>query len=238
MLFPFPQVAPTDIISLFIEDIMAIIGNRFGKWLVIDCVGYDANSNQLYKCQCECGFIKDQRKHTLVSGDSTQCKRCRMTALNRVENLIGQQFGSWIVIAKEKNESRNEWLYKCACKCGTQRFIAGSNLKAGSTTKCHRCRCRTHGMSHTSTFRIWGGILRRCFNSNFKAFKYYGGRGITICDRWLKFENFIVDMGIRPAGLQIDRINNNGNYEPGNCRWVTAAVNLSNRNVNMRKKEK
>ena len=84
-------------------------------------------------------------------------------------------------------------------------------------------------MSYTSTFRIWTGILRRCNNSNFKHYKYYGGRGIKVCDRWLRFENFLSDMGIRPEGLQIDRINNDGNYEPSNCRWVTPSVNLTNR---------
>ena len=92
-------------------------------------------------------------------------------------------------------------------------------------------------MSYTSTYKIWRGILRRCTNKNFKHYKYYGGRGITICDRWLEFDNFLEDMGIRPDNLQIDRINNNGNYEPGNCRWVTAKVNNSNRNNSRNKME-
>jgi hypothetical protein len=234
-----PQFAPKNvIISLFIKDIMDIIGNKFGKWTVLSFIGRDAKSNKIYKCICDCGTEKEQRKSTLVDGESTQCKTCRMSDFNKVEDLVGKKFGLWTVIGKEKNNSRNEWFYQCICECGTQKAIAGSTLKNGRANKCPHCRVKTHGMSYTSTFKIWSGILRRCTNSNFKAYKYYGGRGITICDRWLKFEHFLEDMGTRPNGLQIDRINNDGNYEPGNCRWVTPAVNHSNRNINRFKKEK
>jgi predicted SprT family Zn-dependent metalloprotease len=238
MLFPFPQFAPKyDTISLFIRDIMDIMGQKFGKWTVLDFIGRDAKSNKIYKCKCDCGTEKEHRKYTLENGDTVQCKSCHMSELNAVDNLIGKRFGLWSVVGKEKNKERNEWFYLCICDCGTQKLISGNRLNNGQANKCPRCRVKTHGMSYTSTFKIWIGILRRCSNKNFKAYKYYGGRGITICNRWLKFENFLEDMGARPSGLQIDRINNNGNYEPGNCRWVTAAVNHSNRNVNTCKKE-
>lgn len=91
-------------------------------------------------------------------------------------------------------------------------------------------------MTYTSTHNIWRGILRRCTNKNFSHYKYYGGRGITICDRWLKFENFLQDMGEHVKGLQIDRINNDGNYEPGNCRWVTPKENNANREIIKKKR--
>jgi hypothetical protein len=237
MLFPQPQFAPYyGMMFLFLEDVMDIVGKMFGKWTVLCFVGRDAKSNKIYKCRCDCGIEKEQRSQTLINGESLQCKECRMSDFNKVEDIIGRRFGSWSVVGRTKNEQRNEWYYSCVCDCGTERYISGSSLKSSRTVQCHRCRCRTHGMSSTSTFKIWSGILRRCFNKNFKAYKYYGGRGITICDRWLKFENFLEDMGIRPDRLQIDRINNDGNYEPGNCRWVTAAVNNSNRNVNTCKK--
>lgn len=82
-----------------------------------------------------------------------------------------------------------------------------------------------HGMSESTTYRIWVGIFTRCYNPNSLIYKYYGGRGIKVCDRWHSFINFYEDMGSRPCGLQIDRINNDGDYGPDNCRWVTAREN-------------
>jgi hypothetical protein len=208
-----------------------IIGQRFGKWTVIKEAGRDKKSNMFYKCVCDCGTIRNHAASTLKN-KTTQCKSCYMAEVNKVEDLVGKTFGKWKIVSKTKNIERNEWFYDSICECGTQKRIAGHSLKSGFTTQCHRCRCKTHGMSYTDTFRIWTGILRRCLNPNFKAYKYYGGRGITVCDRWLKFENFFEDMGVRPDGLQIDRIDVDGNYEPSNCRWVTPKVNMNNRRIN------
>lgn len=206
-----------------------IIGEKFGKWSVLSFKGRDKKSEQIYECKCECGTVKDHRLSTLKRNITTQCKSCRMAEFNKVECLIDKTFGSWKVVGKIKNELRNEWYYNCICSCGTKKYISGCHLKSGQTTQCHRCRCKTHGMSYTSTFRIWSGILSRCLKDTCNAYKWYGARGIKVCERWLKFENFFTDMGTRPVGLQIDRINNNGNYEPSNCRWVTPKVNNSNR---------
>ena len=213
-----------------------MIGTKFGKWTIIDYEGQNKKSEQLYSARCDCGTIKIHTVTTLTKGASTQCKSCCMSELNKVDDLIGKTFGAWQVVGKVKNEKRNEWYYTCLCSCGTSKNIAGHQLKSGSSTKCHKCRVKTHGMSYTDTFRIWTGIVRRCLNPNFKNYKYYGGRGIKVADRWLKFENFYADMGDRPVGLQIDRIDNDGNYEPGNCRWVTPQVNNTNRKVSNVKK--
>ena len=85
-----------------------------------------------------------------------------------------------------------------------------------------------HGMTLTPIYRTWGGMKTRCFNPRHKYYHRYGGRGITICERWLDFNNFYLDMGDRPKGTELDRENNDGNYEPGNCRWVTKKVNANN----------
>jgi len=82
-----------------------------------------------------------------------------------------------------------------------------------------------HGMSGTPTYKIWAGILSRCYNAKVKIYKYYGGRGIKVCASWLDFINFYEDMGERPNNLQLDRINNDGDYSKDNCRWVTAKEN-------------
>jgi hypothetical protein len=88
---------------------------------------------------------------------------------------------------------------------------------------------RTHGLTHTRAYIAWRDMLRRCRNPNRPDFRNYGGRGITVCERWLNFPAFFQDMGQPPAGLSLDRINNDGNYEPGNCRWADSLTQANNR---------
>ena len=214
-----------------------VINKKFGKWTIKEFVGRDSKSEQIYICECECGFVKEHALSTLKGEKSTQCKTCRMSEFNKREEIIGKTIGFWTVLQKIKDVSRNEWKYKCRCACGTEKEVLGYRLRAGTANKCPHCRVKTHGMSYTATFRIWSGLFRRCYNKNFKAYKWYGGRGITVCERWSKFENFLEDMGIRPENLQLDRTNNDGNYEPTNCRWVTSKVNNANRNIIKKKKE-
>lgn len=204
-----------------------VIGSRFNKWTIVSDAGKDVKSNKLFLCQCDCGAQKVLRLTTLKANKSIQCKKCRMDSFNKITDIVGEKFGNSTVIKRVENKL-GQSQYLCRCDCGTERNILGYLLKSNRSTKCPRCRVKTHGMSYTSTFKIWTGMLRRCTNQNFKAFKYYGGRGISICDRWLKFENFLSDMGIRPPNLSIDRINNDGNYEPSNCRWATASQQRNN----------
>jgi hypothetical protein len=89
-------------------------------------------------------------------------------------------------------------------------------------------------MSSTSSFRAWNAMMNRCYRPAQAHYGRYGGRGIRVCDRWHSFENFIEDMGLTPIGFQLDRINNAGDYEPGNCRWVTPLMNSNNRRDNVR----
>lgn len=91
-----------------------------------------------------------------------------------------------------------------------------------------------HGKASSRTYRIWRGMQSRCFNPKVKEYRYYGARGIIVCDRWRDFRNFLADMGEIPSGLSIDRINNDGNYEPGNCKWSTAKEQANNRRSNKR----
>lgn len=153
----------------------------------------------------------------------------------------GQRHGRFTVVSfVGRVNKRSVW--RCQCVCGNVRDVMAQSLVAGTSKSCgclflETRRARkgipaTHGQSKTRTYRIWCGIKKRCYNKNDHAYPRYGGRGITVHDRWRSsFENFVSDMGECPDGLTIEREDNDLGYEPGNCRWATyAEQNLNRRN--------
>lgn len=162
---------------------------------------------------------------------------------SRFVDISNKTFGMATVLGfagedRTTKQVRNLWW--CQCKCGTVFKPRGDHLKSGNTTNCGCVRriavgnaCRTHGhcnnRQHTTEYRIWCAIIQRCTTAACPGYKHYGGRGITICDRWREsFELFFSDMGQRPKGHSIDRIDVNGNYEPSNCRWTTHREQMQN----------
>lgn len=149
----------------------------------------------------------------------------------------GDRFGKWTVTADGgvDAKSRNR-LSVCRCNCGTSRTVSNSDLRRGKSISCgcHRREINTsHGMSSVPEYRTWIRIWRRCTDTKAKQFKDYGGRGIRVCDRWKQFDAFFSDMGERPSPQhEIDRIDNDGNYEPSNCRWATKHVQSRNKRSN------
>ena len=123
------------------------------------------------------------------------------------------------------------------CMCGNTFVAHRGNVKPGHTKSCGCWQAEsrvvshtTHGFRGTPTYASWANMKNRCLNPKVPKYKDYGARGITVCKRWLdSFASFIADMGERPAHLTLDRINNDGNYEPGNCRWATAKQQVNNR---------
>lgn len=159
----------------------------------------------------------------------------------RLIDRTGMRYSYLVVTGRAPNKSERDTnaRWHCKCDCGKETIAYGQDLGRGIHRSCgcmatsygfdYGKAARTHGMSRTVLYRAWQGMLMRCNKASDFRFKHYGARGIKVCDRWLKFENFMSDMGFPEKGLSLDRINVNGNYEPGNCRWATKQVQAANR---------
>jgi len=159
--------------------------------------------------------------------------------------MIGKRFNKLVVIEFADRIGVRGYVKRwiCQCDCGNKTIVRGHNLTSGNTKSCGceagKSRQTKWNLRHghasngyeTKVYVAWMNMRKRCYKTNHAGYERYGGRGITVCERWMTFENFYEDMGEPPetTGYSLDRINNNGNYEPGNCKWSTASEQQSNR---------
>jgi hypothetical protein len=211
-----------------------MIGNKIGKWTVLNLIKIEKPGKH-YECICECGNIRIKAGTELRANRGLQCRDCQYSQLYNPEKEIGKRYGKWTII-KYIDIHRKLQRFEVRCDCGFDSIHVAADLRAGKSKQCTTCHNKEtarnnikHGMHSTHIYFVWRTMIQRCNNPNAGFYHRYGGRGIKVCDRWLKFEKFLEDMGERPDGMTIDRINNDGNYEPSNCRWVTHKENCNNR---------
>lgn len=215
----------------------AYIGQEFGKWKVISLAGNsDKYGRSQVEVRCVCGKERLHVLNYLKKGRTKQCAECsRNNARYRHLSLDNTKIGKWFVI-KEAPSKFGSKRYLCKCDCGKQKEIYAQTLRHGKSRGCIDCRNKKHGLSKSNLYKVWRSMLNRCQSASHKAYKWYGARGIKVCERWKDFLNFFEDMGECPKGLSLDRINNDGSYELLNCRWATTLEQNNNRRISRKVK--
>lgn len=214
-----------------------LLNKRFGRLVVVEFVGQGPSNHARWKCLCDCGNL------TVVDSGNLRWRQTRscgcLSRGRQIINLTGKRFGRFVVVglAGQGSDGRARW--KCLCDCGTLTEVYSHALRSGGTSSCGCIKqfLPPHGKKHghssrghtTPTYRTWDHMKQRCQNPKHERFKDWGGRGIAVCERWLKFENFLADMGERPEGMTIERMDNDKGYEPGNCKWATSAEQSANK---------
>ena len=142
--------------------------------------------------------------------------------------LEGQRFNRWTVLSRVAGS-----MWHCRCDCSKEAFVSTSGLKMGKSKSCGCLKTelqKTHGLGRSSIYYAWAGMIQRCENPKSKWYHRYGGRGIKVCKEWREdFLTFYADMGDKPEGLELDRIDNDGDYSKANCRWATRTEQIRNR---------
>ena len=216
-------------------NLIDLSGMRFGKWTVIS-KALRKTGHTMWHCRCDCGTERDVSGVALKSGRTVSC------GCIKSPDLTGKRFGRLTVLFKAGQHYSGAYLWRCRCDCGNETTVYAHFLKSGHTQSCgclareeSSARNRTHGQTESRLYSIWHGMKARCSQSKNNHFHRYGGRGIKVCDEWENsfetFQAWALENGYSDS-LTLDRINNDGDYEPHNCRWVDMKTQGNNKSTN------
>lgn len=221
-----------------------LTGRRFGRLTVVERVFPNLYGKAQWRCKCDCSNEIIACAGNLVKGNTTSCGCYRLEQLREaiVHDLTGRRFGRLTVVGMEKERQGGKIMWRCLCDCGNYTSVVGHHLCSGDIVSCGcylkdilpSARRKYSSDLERSIARRFSNIKSRCYNSNTRTFRRYGGRGIKICDEWLNdpkaFVDWAINNGYDPS-LSIDRIDNDGPYAPWNCRWVSNDVQALNKST-------
>lgn len=232
--------------TYFANNISDYVGKTFGCLTVVGKSRTTSKFSNTWDFRCICGRVISEPPARVLSGHKKRCGFCNASKRNLVprfdvNSYIGKRSHMLTVVGlSPRRENDRAWKLLCKCDCGNETRITPHQFDAGKVMSCGCLRKSSKnefdGHSKHPIYKIWSQMMRRCYNLKAKHYDRYGGRGISVCEDWHSFNNFAAwsdSVGGRPYGTSLDRIDNDGNYEPSNCRWADLKTQHRNTSANI-----